>query len=207
MPSEIIRGDSTLSKPEGGYCSISALTIGLLWWAYTRGGSASERSGSVLPSMSYGSVGPFSPGPSRKGNRPEFTPRFTTKELGDFCGLPRNGSKPPSRNSSPWAPRRVLPENDSPSPRSLDDLSLSADERPSSEPGSPSSPSESGSPYPDESSPWPASPRLRPSSPSSSGPASAAAGESRRGLLLHGAALVLLARGPIQPLASRHPFG
>src|SRR5512147_2918529 len=79
-----------LAKPEGGYCSISVLTLGLLWWAYTQGllTLRAVRVGLALFEIRIRRVA-YVWTEKRRGNKvPDFTPRYSTKELGDYCGLP-----------------------------------------------------------------------------------------------------------------------
>src|SRR5512147_872044 len=84
-----------LAKPEGGYCSISVLTIGLLWWAYTKGllTLRAVRVGLALFELRIRRAA-YIWTEKRRGNKaPDFTPRYSTKELGDYCGLPEKRAK------------------------------------------------------------------------------------------------------------------
>src|SRR5512143_3173318 len=79
-----------LAKPEGGYCSISVLTIGLLWWAYTKGllTLRAVRVGLALFELRIRRAA-YIWTEKRRGNKaPDFIPRYSAKEVGDYCGLP-----------------------------------------------------------------------------------------------------------------------
>src|SRR5512142_1850519 len=94
MPLQIERG-STVAKPDGGYCSISVLTIGLLWWAYTQGllTLRAVRVGLALFELRIRRAA-YIWTEKRRGNKPpDFSPRYSTKELGDYCGLPDKRAK------------------------------------------------------------------------------------------------------------------
>src|SRR5512135_943835 len=84
-----------LAKPEGGYCSISVLTLGLLWWAYTKGllTLRAVRVGLALFELRIRRAA-YIWTEKRRGNKaPDFTPCYSTKELGDYCGLPEKRVK------------------------------------------------------------------------------------------------------------------
>src|SRR5512135_1548267 len=84
-----------LAKPEGGYCSISVLTIGMLWWAYTKGllSLRAVRVGLALFELRIRRAA-YIWTEKRRGNKaPDFTPRYSTKELADYCGLPEKRAK------------------------------------------------------------------------------------------------------------------
>src|SRR5512135_2550536 len=84
-----------LAKPEGGYCSIPVLTIGLLWWADTKGllTLRAVRVGLALFELRIRRAA-YLWTEKRRGNKvPDFTPRYATKELGDYCGLPEKRAK------------------------------------------------------------------------------------------------------------------
>jgi hypothetical protein len=86
---------SKLSKPDGGYCSISVLTLGLLWWAYTKGllTLRAVRVGLALFELRIRRAA-YIWTEKRRGNKaPDFIPRYSTKELGDYCGLPDKRAK------------------------------------------------------------------------------------------------------------------
>src|SRR5512143_1993319 len=78
------------AKPDGGYCSISVLTLGLLWWAYTKGllTLRAVRVGLALCELRIRTAA-YLWTERRRGNQvPDFIPRYSAKEVGDYCGLP-----------------------------------------------------------------------------------------------------------------------
>ena len=84
-----------LAKPDGGYCSISVLTIGLLWWAYTKGllTLRAVRVGLALFELRIRRAA-YIWTEKRRGNKvPDFIPRYSAKEVGDYCGLPEKRAK------------------------------------------------------------------------------------------------------------------
>jgi hypothetical protein len=84
-----------LAKPDGGYCSISVLSIGLLWWAYTKGllTLRAVRVGLALFELRIRRDA-YVWTENRRGNPvPDFTPRYSAKEVGDYCGLPAKRAK------------------------------------------------------------------------------------------------------------------
>src|SRR5512135_2125694 len=84
-----------LAKPEGGYCSISVLTIGLLWWSYTKGllTLRAVRVGLALFELRIRRAA-YVWTEKRRGNKaPDFSPRYSAKEVGDYCGLPEKRVK------------------------------------------------------------------------------------------------------------------
>jgi hypothetical protein len=82
------RGE-TLDKPDGGYCSISTLTLGLLWWAFSEGllSLRAVRVGLALFEVRLERL-TYIRKERKAGRVPEFTPRFTAAELASLCGLP-----------------------------------------------------------------------------------------------------------------------
>lgn len=94
MPAQT-EGVPKLTKPEGGYCSIPVLTLGLLWWAYTKGllTLRAVRVGLALFELRIRRAA-YIWTEKRRGNKtPDFSPRYSTKELGDYCGLPDKRAK------------------------------------------------------------------------------------------------------------------
>jgi hypothetical protein len=87
--------DSTLSKPDGGYCSIPLLTLGLLWWAYTNGllTLRAVRVGLALGELRIRRAAYIWTEKRRGQKVPDFIPRYSIKELGDYCGLPEKRAK------------------------------------------------------------------------------------------------------------------
>ena len=86
---------SALSKPDGGYVQISTLVLGLLWWAHTTGRLSlrAVRVGLALFELRIRRAA-YIWTEKRRGNpAPDFTPRYSTKELGDYCGLPEKRAK------------------------------------------------------------------------------------------------------------------
>ena len=84
-----------LAKPDGGYCSISVLTIGLLWWSYTKGilTLRAVRVGLALFELRIRRAA-YIWTEKRRGNKvPDFIPRYSAKEVGDYCGLPEKRAK------------------------------------------------------------------------------------------------------------------
>src|SRR5512143_2700772 len=84
-----------LAKPEGGYCSISVLTLGLLWWAYTKGllTLRAVRVGLALGELRIRRAAYLWTEKRRGQKVPDFIPRYSTKELGHYCGLPEKRAK------------------------------------------------------------------------------------------------------------------
>src|SRR4051795_6622326 len=89
MQSKIHRGE-TLEKPDGGYCSVSTLTLGLLWWAFTEGflSLRAVRVGLALFEVRLRRLAFV--WTEKKAGRgvPEFTANFSASELATLCGLP-----------------------------------------------------------------------------------------------------------------------
>jgi hypothetical protein len=77
-------------KPQGGYCSVSSLTIGILWWSLSEGliSSWAVRVGLALFEQRLRRAAFI--WTEKKAGRgvPEFTPRFLASELATLCGLP-----------------------------------------------------------------------------------------------------------------------
>src|SRR5512144_3189110 len=89
------QGVPKLAKPAGGYCSIPVLTLGLLWWAYTQGllTLRAVRVGLALFELRIRRAA-YTWTEKRRGNNvSDFSPRYSTKELGDYCGLPDKRAK------------------------------------------------------------------------------------------------------------------
>ena len=88
-------GTESREKPDGGYVQISTLVLGLLWWAYTKGllTLRAVRVGLALFELRIRRAA-YIWTEKRRGNKvPDFTPRYSTKELGDYCGLPEKRAK------------------------------------------------------------------------------------------------------------------
>src|SRR5512135_3594141 len=86
---------AALSKPDGGYVQISTLVLGLLWWAHTTGRLSlrAVRVGLALFELRIRRAA-YLWTEKRRGNQVQnFTPRYSTKELGDYCGLPDKRAK------------------------------------------------------------------------------------------------------------------
>jgi hypothetical protein len=84
-----------LAKPEGGYCSIAVLTLGLLWWAYSKGllTLRAVRVGLALFELRIRRAA-YLWTEKRRGNAvQDLSPRYSTKELADYCGLPEKRAK------------------------------------------------------------------------------------------------------------------
>jgi hypothetical protein len=81
--------EETLEKPDGGYVSISTLTLGLLWWAFSEGllSLRAVRVGLALFEVRLRRLA-YVRTERKAGRRPEFTPRFSVSELASLCGLP-----------------------------------------------------------------------------------------------------------------------
>jgi hypothetical protein len=79
----------TLEKPDGGYVSISTLTIGLLWWSFSEGRLSlwAVRVGLALFEVRIRRL-TYIRKERKAGRVPKFTPRFTAGELASLCGLP-----------------------------------------------------------------------------------------------------------------------
>jgi hypothetical protein len=88
-------GNQSRQKPLGGYIQISILTIGLLWWAYTKGllTLRAVRVGLALFELRIRRAA-YLWTEKRRGNQvPDFIPRYSAKEVGDYCGLPEKRAK------------------------------------------------------------------------------------------------------------------
>src|SRR5512143_3169447 len=88
-------GVPKLTKPDGGYCSIPVLTLGLLWWAYTQGllTLRAVRVGLALFELRIRRAAHIWTEKRRGNKTPDFSPHYSTKELGDYCGLPDKRAK------------------------------------------------------------------------------------------------------------------
>lgn len=79
-----------LQKPEGGYCSVSSYTLGLLWWSLSEGliSSWAVRVGLALFELRIRRKAYI--WSERKAGRgvPEFVPNYSAAELAALCGLP-----------------------------------------------------------------------------------------------------------------------
>ena len=79
-----------VTKPEGGYVSISTLTVGLLWWAFTEGllSLRAVRVGLALFELRIRRAAFV--WTEKKAGRgvPEFIPNYSASELASLCGLP-----------------------------------------------------------------------------------------------------------------------
>src|SRR5689334_19523346 len=82
--------EETLEKPDGGYCSVSTLTLGLLSWALSEGliSSWAVRVGLALFEVRIRRAAFL--WTEKKAGRgvPEFVPNFSASELASLCGLP-----------------------------------------------------------------------------------------------------------------------
>jgi hypothetical protein len=94
MHQEKHRGESAPAKPAGGYIAISTVTLGLLWWSYstTRLSLRALRVGLALFELKVRRAA-YVWSEKKQGRVPEFTPRYSTKELADYCGLPQKRVK------------------------------------------------------------------------------------------------------------------
>jgi hypothetical protein len=89
MYQEKHRGNSAPTKPAGGYIAISTITLALLWWSFstTRLSLRALRVGLALFELRMRRAA-YLWSEKKQGRAPEFTPRYSTKELGHYCGLP-----------------------------------------------------------------------------------------------------------------------
>jgi hypothetical protein len=90
-----IPGMGSRDKPDGGYIQISTLALGSLWWAYTKGllTLRAVRVGLALFELRIRRAA-YIWTEKRRGNQvPDFIPRYSTKEVGDYCGLPDKRAK------------------------------------------------------------------------------------------------------------------
>src|SRR5512142_144116 len=120
-----------LSKPDGGYCSISVLAIGLVSGAYVQ----------VLLTLRAVQVGlalfelrirraAYLWTEKRRGNEVrDFSPRYSTKELGDYCGLPEKRAKAALAELQSLGIVTEFSESRIAFASSLEALALSPDER------------------------------------------------------------------------------
>src|SRR4051812_37596409 len=90
MQYQKIRGETPLAKPEGGYVSISTLTVGLLWWAFTEGllSLRAVRVGLALFEVRIRRAAFVWTEKKAGRGAPEFVPNFSAAELAPLCGLP-----------------------------------------------------------------------------------------------------------------------
>ena len=96
-----------LAKPEGGYCSIPVLTLGLLWWAYTKGllTLRAVRVGLALFELRIRRAA-YVWTEKRRGNKtPDFSPRYSAKEIGEAHPGFRGATRRPITASSTALPR------------------------------------------------------------------------------------------------------
>lgn len=77
-------------KPDGGYVSISCLTIGLLWWCLSEGliTSWAVRVGLALFEVRIRRAAFVWTEKKRGRGAPEFAPNYSAAELASLCGLP-----------------------------------------------------------------------------------------------------------------------
>src|SRR3954451_18514545 len=90
MKSQTVPEEAPRTKPEGGYVSISTLTVGLLWWAFTEGllSLRGVRVGLALFELRIRRAA-FVWTEKKEGRGvPEFTANFSASELASLCGLP-----------------------------------------------------------------------------------------------------------------------
>src|SRR5262245_3502541 len=89
MQTEENQGGTPRQKPEGGYCSVSAMTLGLLWWSLSTGRLSlrAVRVGLALQGLRLRRAA-HAWAERKRGRRAEFTPSFSVKELAGLCGLP-----------------------------------------------------------------------------------------------------------------------
>src|SRR5262245_26831031 len=94
MQSETIGGDTKL-KPHGGFVDIATFTLGLLWWAYSRGliSLRAVRVGLALFELRIRRRAYIWTARKRGNGTPDFVPRYSTDELAELCGLPEKRAK------------------------------------------------------------------------------------------------------------------
>lgn len=83
------------AKPEGGYVHVSTFRFGIAWWCYLQG-KLTIRAVRVLLALHELGIRRAAYGwTEKKRGRgvPEFTPRFAVRELAEFCGLPEKRAK------------------------------------------------------------------------------------------------------------------
>ena len=84
-----------LQKPEGGYCSVSSATLGLLWWSLSEGllSSWAVRVGLGLFELRLRRKAYI--WTERKAGRGvrEFVPHYSASELARLCGLPEKRAR------------------------------------------------------------------------------------------------------------------
>ena len=169
---------SALSKPDGGYVQISTLVLGLLWWAHTTGRLSlrAVRVGLALFELRIRRAAYLWTEKRRGNSVPDFTPRYSTKELGDYCGLPEKRAKAALAELQSLGLVTEFTEARIAFASSLEALALSPDERAEFRAWLATLTSAGASRCRAASSPWPVSPPPRRSSPLSSGYACAAPG-------------------------------
>src|SRR3954451_3203339 len=90
MKSQTVPEEAPRTKPEGGYVSISTLTMGLLWWAFTEGllSLRGVRVGLALFELRIRRAAFIWTEKKAGRGAPEFVPNFSASELASLCGLP-----------------------------------------------------------------------------------------------------------------------
>jgi len=90
MKSQTVPEGAPRTKPDGGYVSISTLTVGLIWWSFTEGllSLRGVRVGLALFELRIRRAAFV--WTEKKAGRgvPEFSAHFSASELATLCGLP-----------------------------------------------------------------------------------------------------------------------
>ena len=154
---------SALSKPDGGYVQISTLVLGLLWWAHTKGRLSlrAVRVGLALFELRIRRAAYIWTEKRRGNSVPDFTPRYSTKELGDYCGLPEKRAKAALAELQSLGLVTEFTEARIAFASSLEALAPRPTSEPNSGPGLRPSPGAGASRCRAASSPWPVSPPPR----------------------------------------------
>ena len=117
------------TKPDGGYCSISAMTLGLLWWSYSTGRLSlrAVRVGLALQEL-QAPPGGLRLDRAEAGQGGPSSPRTTpSRSWPPSAASPRSGPGPPSPSCTPWATSSSSPPSESSWAPSLEALALPAE--------------------------------------------------------------------------------
>jgi hypothetical protein len=130
MQSRIHRGEPPLKKPDGGFVSISTLTLGLLWWAFAEGllSLRSVRVGLALVEV-WKRRETYIRTERKAGRLPKFTPRFTPSELASLCDLTEPRTRKALRELTDLGVLAEFSETSIRFARSVSEVRLSDDKR------------------------------------------------------------------------------
>src|SRR3954468_11648947 len=90
MKSQTVLKEAPRTKPDGGYVSISTLTMGLMWWAFSEGllSLRGVRVGLALFELRVRRAAFIWSEKKAGSGAPEFTANYSTSEIAGLSGLP-----------------------------------------------------------------------------------------------------------------------